>query len=176
MPRQAVLYRATVIREVRFYWGMAEKPSTFLGQIHQESGFREDAKSVFASGLTQFTKPTAEWIQGLYARDLRELCAGRTGCPLDAKWAIRAMTIYDKRLWDGYSKAMGDDRKAFMLSGYNGGNGWVLKERSEALRRGFDPNVWFNSVELVCIRAGWACRENRGYPRRILLELRHHYE
>ena len=176
VPRQAALYRATVIREVRFYWGMAEKPSTFLGQIHQESGFREDAKSAFASGLTQFTKPTAEWISDLYARDLRELCADRAGCPLDAKWAIRAMVIYDKRLYGQQPNAQGDDRMAFALAGYNGGAGHIFREKKEAARVGLDPETWFNSVELICLRAEWACRTNRGYPRRILLELRHHYE
>ena len=176
VPRQAALYRATVIREVRFYWGMAESPAMFMGQIAQESGFKEDAKSAFASGLTQFTKPTAEWIQGLYARDLRELCAAKTGCPLEPKWAIRAMVLYDKRLWNGYPNACGDERKAFMLSGYNGGDGWTRKERAQAIKLALDPDVWFGSVETVCLRAAWACKENRDYPRRILLELRHHYE
>ena len=175
IPRQAAQYKATVTREVRYYWGFGQSPSVFMSQIHQESGFREDAKSAFASGLTQFTPGTAEWIQRLYAKDLRETCPSKSGCPLNPKWAIRSMVLYDKRLWDRYSFADGDDRFGFTLSSYNGGAGWVDKERMLAAKTGADSSKWFNAVETVCLRAKWACDENRHYPRNILYKWRHHY-
>ena len=176
VPPRAAQYRPTVIREVRYYWGFRENPSTFLSQIHQESGFREGAKSAFASGLTQFTPGTAEWIQKLYAKDLRETCPTNSGCPLNPKWAIRAMVMYDKRLWDRYPFTSGDDRFGFTLSSYNGGSGWIDKERQAAAQMNKESNKWFNAVEKTCLRAKWACDENRQYPRNILYKWRHHYE
>ena len=164
--------RPTVVREVRYYWGIRESASTFMGQIHQESAFREDAKSKFASGLTQFTPSTAEWIQGLYAAELRELCPDRSGCPLDARWAVRSMVLYDRRLWNGYNFAESDDRWGFTLAAYNGGAGWIKKERELAHLKKLDPNKWFHGVETVCRRASWACLENRHYPRAILFKWR----
>lgn len=177
LSRLAAKYRSTVVREVRYHWGMAEKPSMFLAQIHAESGFKADAMSpVGAAGLTQFMPATAAWIQGLYAKDLRELCPVKTGCPLDAGWAIRAMTIYDHHLWQSFSLSCGDERRAFALVSYNGGYGWARREQRRALEKGLNPNRWFGSVEKVCLRGKAACVESRGYPRRILLVLRHHYE
>ena len=174
VPRQAALYRATVIREVRFYWGMAERPSTFLGQIHQESGFREDARSpVGAEGLSQIMPRTGAWLWEIYPADLREACPQMSGCPRDAKWAIRAVVLFDKRLYDSYRFAIGDDRWAWTLASYNGGSGNANKEKRLCP---CDKNRWFGSVENFCLRTAANCRENRGYPRRILLELRHHYE
>ena len=176
VPPKAAQYRATVIREVRYYWGFGESSSTFMAQIHQESGFKEDAKSAFASGLTQFTPGTAEWIQQLYAKDLRETCPSKSGCPLNPKWAIRSMVLYDKKLWDRYPFTNGDDRFGFTLSSYNGGAGWVDRERKAAAQMNVESNRWFDRVEKVCLRAKWACNENRQYPRNILFKWRHHYE
>lgn len=179
IPRNAARYLPTVIREVRYYWGIRQHHNVFMGQIHQESAFREGAKSAFASGLTQFTPSTAAWIQGLYAADLRELCPDRSGCPLDAKWAIRSMVLYDKRLYDGHGFSSGDDRWAFTLAAYNGGLGWLKIERGAcAALAGCDPSRYFHHVELLCgkstprKRAAWACEENRTYPRRILFKWR----
>ena len=173
VPRQVAKYRPILIREVRLYWGMGESPATFLAQVHQESGFRENVESKFASGLSQFTPATAEWIQGLYPADLRELCPSRSGCPLDARWALRAMVIYDRRLHGAYRFTAGDDRWGFALAAYNGGARHIKRER---LSCRCDPDRWFGNVENNCLRAEWACRENRAYPRRILHVLRHHYE
>ena len=172
-PRNAIKYRRQVIREAQYRFGLKADAALFMGQIHQESGFREDAKSKFAFGIAQFVPATAEWIQSLYPADLE--CETRKGCPLDAGWAIRAMVLYDKRLWDSFPLAQGDERNALMLVSYNSGIGWVRKERKLAESKGADPEVWFGSVENYCIRAAWACSESKGYPRRILLVWRHHY-
>jgi membrane-bound lytic murein transglycosylase MltF len=37
----------------------------------------------------------------------------------------------------------------FTMAGYNAGPNRVNRLRREAARRGLDPNVWFNNVELV---------------------------
>ena len=175
-PRNAEVYRNAIVRETRYFWGMNQNPSLFFGQIHQESAYNPDARSSFASGLTQFTPDTAKWIQQLYANQLSEFCSDVGGCPLNPRWAIRSMLIYDKRLWDQFRESFGDERYAFMLSSYNGGLGWARREQKKALEYEYDPNVWFGVVETVCLRAQWACRENRDYPQKILFKWRPLYE
>lgn len=41
------------------------------------------------------------------------------------------------------------NRTLFAFAAYNCGAGNVAKARKEAVRRGLDPNVWFNNVEIV---------------------------
>ena len=176
IPRSVLKYRNGLIREVRYHWGLNQSPSVFFAQVHQESAWRADAHSAYAAGLTQFTPDTAEWIQSLYPADLTEFCANRSGCPLDAGWAIRAMVLYDRRLWDGFAHSIDDHRWAFALASYNGGLGWIQRERAQAQKRHIDPEFWFGAVEAVCLRAQWACAENRQYPRRILFVWRPVYE
>lgn len=177
LSRLAAKYRSTVVREVRYHWGMEEKPSMFLAQIHAESGFKADAMSpVGAAGLTQFMPATAAWIQGLYAKDLRELCPVKTGCPLDAGWAIRAMTIYDRHLFNRLAGESHLDKLAFVLTSYNSGLGWTLKEKASARLNGKSANKWWCNVEHQKVKSMAAFRESRWYVKNILLNLRHHYE
>ena len=62
------------------------------------------------------------------------------------------------------------DRWAFVLAGYNGGNGWVNRDRRLASAKGADPLAWFDSVERHNAgRSAANFRENRHYPRAILL-------
>lgn len=168
---EAVRYRRLLVGEVRRVWGLAQSPAPFFGQVHQESRFRAGAESpAGALGLAQFMPGTAAWVQGLYAADLRPLCEAQGGCPRSPAWALRALVLWDRRLWLGAGWARGDeDRMAVMLAGYNGGEGWITRERRAcAARPGCDPDRWWGQLEGVCLRAAWACRENRDYPRLIL--------
>ncbi len=174
VPPEALRYRARLIREVHFYWSLGTSAAMFFAQVHQESRFRATAQSRFASGLAQFTPPTAAGVQSLYPSDLKTLCAERGGCPLDPAWALRALVLWDRRLWEARAFATGDERLAFMLADYNGGAGWINRERTFCRNSGgCDPDVYFNSVQLACgrstpFRADWACRENGHYPEVIL--------
>jgi hypothetical protein len=58
----------------------------------------------------------------------------------------------------------------FALRGYNGGEGWLNKERMATQRASADANDW-RDVERYRVRAGWAHAENIDYPRRIMLVL-----
>lgn len=176
IPRNAAKYRNDLIREIRYHWGLDQEPAIFFAQVHQESAWRSDVSSAYATGLTQFTPDTAAWIQGLYPADLTEFCASSSGCPLDARWAMRAMILYDLRLYGAFPDAIGDHRYALMLSSYNGGYGWVLKERTASAKKGHDREIWFGVVEHTCLRAKWACEENRAYPKRILYRWRPIYK
>ena len=58
---------------------------------------------------------------------------------------------------------------AFALSAYNGGLGWVQKDRKLATSRGLDASRYWNQVEKVNAgRSAANFRENRGYPLKII--------
>lgn len=163
-PRASLAYRDRLIREARFTMGLGAPVPLFAAQIGQESGWRPDVCSPFACGLTQFTPATARWIAGLDPR-----LAGAD--VFDPGWAIRALVAYDARLHGQVGAAATDcDRWAMALSAYNGGLGWVFRDRRFCAARGGCEGVrWFYNVETANAgRSAAAWRENRGYPRRIL--------
>ncbi|MGE4536650.1 MAG: transglycosylase SLT domain-containing protein [Desulfovibrio sp.] len=163
VPQRAMRYRAELIRNARVAWGLSAPVATFAAQVHQESGWRADAKSpVGAAGMAQFMPTTGRWIAGLFP----ELAANE---PYNPSWALRALVTYDKWLWDRVSGRDACQRMAMALSAYNGGLGWVQRDKSLTGQQGGDALVWFGQVETHNAgRSAAAFRENRGYPRRIL--------
>lgn len=162
IPHAAAKYRQDLTRNARLVWGIDAPVATFAAQIHQESGWRHDARSKFAGGLAQFTPDTADWIGGAFP-DL----ADRQ--PFNPAWALRALVRYDLWLWERMPAAASCDRMAFSLAAYNGGAGWISRDRKAARQAGADPDRWWGAVERFNGgRADWAFRENRDYPRRIL--------
>lgn len=137
VPDLAYRLKRVVRAEVNYVWGLDYDGSVFYAQIHQESGWRPDARSPYATGLAQFTPDTAAWISKLYPTDLGE------NNPLDPRWAIRACVKYDRWIYDrcpfSYSE---DDRWRFTLSGYNGGAGWITRDRGLARAAGRDDTRW----------------------------------
>jgi soluble lytic murein transglycosylase-like protein len=193
IPAQANIYRAQLTREARAAWGLEAPVALFAAQVHQESGWREDARSpVGALGLAQFMPGTAAWIAKLYPAGLAD------AAPLDARWALRALVTYNRWLWERLTEFRDDGlhRWGATLSAYNGGLGNVRKDRQLArtdpagageraamrgvlkLRDSCDPAVsrWFCCVEHHSNRSAAAFRENREYPRRILLLLWPRYQ
>lgn len=171
IPRDAHAYRSLLTRAVRSEWGLAAPTATMAAQVHQESAWRRDARSpVGAMGLAQFMPGTVDWW-GELRPDLG---------PADAwnpAWALRAMAAYNRWL-HGRLSGTADDchRWAMVLASYNGGLGWVQRDRRLAAATGHDPAAWWGSVELVNAgRSQAAWRENRGYPRRILHTLEPRY-
>lgn len=159
VSREAMKWRLTVIREVRYWWGMAEPRDTFAGQLHQESAWNEGAVSpVGAGGLGQVMPATAAWMGKLWPKDLQPVDV------MDGHWSIRACVKYDHWLWDRFSSAASrEDRWGLSLAAYNGGIGSIQKEA----RLAPDPPRWYGSVENVCLRRASACAESRGYVRNI---------
>ena len=163
IPSLAYGLKRAVRAEVNYYWGLEQKGTVFYAQIHQESAWNPEAKSAYASGLAQFTPDTAKWISGLYPKDLGE------NNPLDARWAIRACVQYDLWLYKKSLPAIDNrSRWSFTLSGYNGGAGWVSRDRTLAVKNGKRGDTWIGNVELYSDRATWAIRENRDYVVKIL--------
>lgn len=165
VPNLAYALKRTMVGEVRHWWGFDTKTTVFFSQVHQESRWNPEAKSKYASGLAQFTPSTAEWISKLYSKDLGE------NNPLDVKWALRSLVKYDKWLFDRFGYADQEtDRWSFTLSGYNGGAGWVEKDRKLATQNGRSDRKWICNVEHFSSRADWAIKENRDYIVKILFK------
>jgi len=170
IPPAAERYRRDLTREVRFYFSMSEPVARFAGQVHQESAWRAGVCSAFACGLTQFTPGTAKDITAMHPADL-----GSAPRVFDPAWALRAMVLYMRGLRLAYAD-FDADAHAAALAAYNGGSGWLTRERAVCRRyrlmedfdRVCDPQRWFGGVERYCLRARWACDENRAYVRAIL--------
>lgn len=169
IPQVAVMYRLAIEREAVRNFGLDAPVARLAAQIHQESGWRSDAASAYAQGLTQFTPATAKWLPSVCP-------AVGAADPFDANWALRAQACYMAWLHGRvaayrYAGAMTEcTRWNYALRAYNGGEGMLARERLAAQRGGADANSW-RAVEPYRARAGWAHTENVGYPRRILLVL-----
>lgn len=170
IPRAAQQYRATLVRAAHATWGMDAPVSVFAAQVHTESWWRNDTVSqVGAQGLAQFMPATARWLPSV---------APATGKPepFNPGWSLRALCTYDKWLWERVAGHSDMERMAFALSAYNGGLGWVNRDRKKARALGVDDRRWFGAVENVNAgRSKAAFRENRNYPRLILKERQYAY-
>lgn len=173
VPAAAKHHQRDLTRIAQQEFGLDAPVALFAAQIHQESSWRNAARSSHAEGLAQFTPATAEWIAGHYP-DLGE------AMPYSPTWAMRAMLRYNRhikaRVKPWYARHVPEcDRWAFALAGYNGGPGWISRDRRLAESSGLDPDRWWRHVEHCSARADWAFEENRQYVRRILLELEPRY-
>jgi soluble lytic murein transglycosylase-like protein len=165
IPAVAQQYRSVLIRAARVEGGLSAPVAVFAAQLEQESAWNPEAVSpVGARGLGQFMPGTA--------RDL-----GRTrpdlgpAIPTNPGWALRALVAYDLANLRRVRAATEADAWAMALAAYNGGLTWVRRDAALAVRQGLDPLRWWGSVETVNAgRSVAAWRENRGYPRAILLK------
>lgn len=110
-----------------------------MAQGYQESRLNQNAKSpVGAVGVMQLMPATGKDMK---VGDIAELepnihaGAKYMRFMIDQYYAKEPMTLLDKGL--------------FSFASYNAGAGRVNSLRKEATKRGLDPNVWFNNVELV---------------------------
>lgn len=165
IPAVAEQHRRTLVRAAHAEWGLGAPVATFAAQVHQESAWRVNARSgVGAEGLAQFMPATADWMAEIYPRSLGP------AQPYNPGWALRALVAFDRWLYERNQAATECDRWAFVLAGYNGGLGWVNRDRRLASAKGADPLAWFDSVERHNAgRSAANFRENRHYPRAILL-------
>lgn len=170
IPAGAHKYRAELTRNARLVWGLDAPIATFAAQVHQESGWQPLAVSrVGAKGLAQFMPATADWIGGINP-------ALATRQPDNPVWALRALVTYDRWLWDRLQADTSCDRMAMVLSSYNGGLGWLLKDKALAATNASSRSRWWGHVERFNAgRSVAAFTENRDYPRRILKTLEPRY-
>jgi len=78
--------------------------------------------------------------------------------------------LYDYELYNQNQAGSTCDRWALTLAAYNGGQGWVNRDRKLALAKGADGLAWFDHIERFNVgRSVSNFTENRNYPRAILL-------
>jgi membrane-bound lytic murein transglycosylase MltF len=114
-------------------------PLMLAAQGYQESQLNQQAKShVGAIGVMQIMPATGAELK---VGDIRVTEANIHG---GAKYMDQLMTRYFKGV--DFSPA---NRALFAFASYNAGPGNIAKMRTEAEKRGLDPDKWFNNVELV---------------------------
>lgn len=160
VPRAAKHYQRTLTKVIVQEWGAGGSAARAAAQIHQESAWREGARSwAGAEGWAQFMPATARWIAEIYP-DLGP------AQPYSVAWAFRAMARYDGHL---FARTLGHthcDRWWATLRAYNGGLGHLRAEARQA-----DDPFDRDSVAAACgsaRRSAVHCPENTGYPERIL--------
>lgn len=164
VPRAAEQYRRDLVRVAQHGFGLGAPVATLAAQIHQESGWRPHVTShAGAQGLAQFMPATATWMAELYPRQVGP------AQPFNPGWSLRAMVAYNQWHLDRIQAASPCEKWAMALAAYNGGLGWINRDRRLASASGADPLTWFNSVERYNAgRSAANFRENRNYPRNIL--------
>jgi membrane-bound lytic murein transglycosylase MltF len=108
-------------------------------QGYQESTLDQNKKSpVGAVGVMQLMPATGQELK------VGDIAVAESNIHAGAKYMDQLMTKY-------FTDARFDEqnRTLFAFASYNAGPGNIAKMRTEAERRGLDPNVWFNNVESV---------------------------
>lgn len=170
IPSSAWQYERQLTREAQAVFGVEAPVARLAAQVHQESAWRPDVCSwAGACGLAQFIPTTADWMAEIHPRQLAP------ADPANPAWALQAQVLYND--WIIKRVVAVDDCQAWAmtLSAYNGGIGWLNRDRRLAEQAGADPLRWFGHVENHTNRANWAREENRGYVQRILYELEPRY-
>ncbi len=168
VPDGAWQYRSAMVRSAYRVHGPGAPVATLAAQIHQESGWNAAAKSwVGAEGLAQFMPKTANDI----ARQFPSDCAPAN--PLSPAWAFACRDHLMRQLELGAETPIGSgpvkacSAWAFAFRGYNGGPGWMMRDRRLANSAGADPDDWLSVRPYNSGRSANAIRENREYPERI---------
>ena len=164
VPRAADKYRRDLIRAGQHGFGLDAPIATLAAQIHQESGWRPGVTSrAGAQGLAQFMPGTSKWMAEIYP-----LSVGPAQ-PFNPGWSLRAMVAYNQWHLERIQARTHCEKWAMALAAYNGGLGWINRDKRLASASGADPLTWFDSVERFNAGRSLAnFKENRGYPRKIL--------
>lgn len=164
IPVVAWGYRGDMARSAYRVHGPWAPVASLAGQIHQESAWRDSARShVGAQGLAQFMPATAAEMAARYAVD----CAPAN--PFSPRWAFACRDRY----MAGQLRSVRSTRTSecsawsFAFRAYNGGLGWIRRDRKKAESLGIDPDDWVAVRDVNAGRRESAHRENREYPERI---------
>lgn len=114
-------------------------PLMLAAQGYQESKLRQEARShIGAIGIMQVMPATGRSLKvGNIALIEPNIHAG-------AKYMDQLMTRYFPDA--NFSEV---DRTLFAFASYNAGPGNISRMREAAVKRGLDPDTWFNNVEVV---------------------------
>ena len=167
IPPVAHRYRAELVRAAHAHFGLSAPVPVFAAQVHQESAWRHDAVSrVGAQGMAQFMPATARWWCDLHRMSPAE-CQ-----PSNPAWALRSLVGYNRWIWERVPVSHPGDRMWATLRAYNGGLGhWQAEARNAT-------DKTRASIDAACGTARRHvshCRENLGYPDRIMRVLQPRY-
>lgn len=173
VPPNAEKYLPDLVQAQRTIWPDAPTPSFLAGQIEQESCItlkhsrcwdpRAELKTSRENGigLGQFTRAYNK--DGSIRFDkISELAAAHKSLKgwswanrYDADYQLKAIVEMDKAIFSRQKTAANaDERLAFTLSAYNGGEGGVLQDRRLcANTKGCDPSRWWNHVERYSLKS-----------------------
>jgi membrane-bound lytic murein transglycosylase MltF len=166
IPPEAWTYRDELARSAFRVFGPRAPIADLAAQIHQESNWRNKARSAAgALGLAQFMPLTAELMAKSY-----DVC--RPANPFSATWAFRCRDLYMRDQLAAIKpmvrpKLSECDSWAFAFRAYNGGRGWLTKDRRMAYLNGADPDDWLEVQPFNSGRTLAAWRENTQYPPKI---------
>lgn len=114
-------------------------PLMLAAQGYQESTLDQSKRShVGAIGVMQIMPATGASL------DVGSITVAESNIHGGAKYMDQLMTRYFKD-----ANFDGQNRTLFAFASYNAGPGNIAKMRNEARKRGLDPDLWFNNVELV---------------------------
>lgn len=162
-PERCLKYLPQVIREARYHIGTDAPAYDFMRQIEVESACNAGVTAFDGGmGLGQFMPTTADWIQGK-EDSLREI--SDQAAPYDPRWAIRALILYDRQLYEGVECR--DWHYAYRA--YNGGLTRINREIRAA--RSCEHDAVAACCDRKKIRMKWGildmCRVNCDYPKKI---------
>lgn len=166
VPVAAEQYRADMTRSAYRVLGPPAPVATLAAQIHTESAWHADAVSwAGAQGLAQFMPATAQDMADRHPAD----CAPAN--PFRARWAFACRDRYMRTLLLAQRDMAGGltecDRWAFALRSYNGGLGWINRDRRITRLAGADPDRWHTVATHNAGRSAAAFAENTAYAPRI---------
>jgi hypothetical protein len=167
-PAAAEQYRADVVRSAYRVHGPGAPVAMRGGHLHQESAWDANARSrVGAMGLGQFMPLTAEDMAKHHPAE----CAPAN--PFSARWAIECSDLYLRSLrrqMRPMTRTELDEctQWVFTLRAYNGGAGWVMRDRSKARDAGADPDDWQQVARFNAGRSAGNFKENTEYAPRIM--------
>ena len=114
-------------------------PLMLAAQGYQESTLRQDVRSpVGAIGIMQIMPATGAELK------VGDIHLAEPNVHGGAKYMDQLMTRYFQD-----AKFDEQNRSLFAFAAYNAGPGRISQMRAEAAKRGFDPDQWFNNVEIV---------------------------
>lgn len=173
IPQNAYKYKRLLIKSARQSgFGFNVSPDTIhklSGQIHAESLWKADAVSwAGATGLSQFMPKTAKWWS-------EKMGYGYTDMT-NPVWSLRAHSDYMYWLYSRESGNTDLDRWFFTFRDYNGGQGWINRDKRLTTKMGKDKNN-YKDVELFNAgRSKSAFKENVNYPHKIIFKYAPLYE
>ena len=142
--------------------GVSPKYRSWLGsQIEAESAYNPQARSIYARGLAQNTPENEEDLLRRYP-ELRKYAN-----KLDPRWQLLGQCLMMKRLMENLTGSEYKDDFRISARSYNGGVGWIIKERRLARKNSQDPNDYDVLVPLCSEFRGTHCKENLAYSPRI---------